>query len=247
MSRAWGQPGNVPVVLSWLRCLHGQKLVTMSVQHRRGVSTLQLTIPAPVLEDEMEEEEVYVHCLLTAWGPVGTRGHGTRSCFYSQATDSWHNAEDPSQSALCHCCDTGCPPGDTLPGELPGFPGEGTPHWETVGPLLVQKEKVPWYEEPCRTVKRFLLAGLALVGSALVAATLVGGLLGLALAAWRLGGRRRRQRRLRRQCPFHAELRSVVKALAPREMKKGGEYHVDATTGWGHATTPGSHVSWWYY
>lgn len=31
-----------------------------------------------------------------------------------------------------------CPPA--------GFPGEGTLHWEAVGPLLVQKEKVPWYE-----------------------------------------------------------------------------------------------------
>lgn len=46
------------MLLSWLRCLHGQKLGTMSVQHQRGVSALQLTIPAPVLEDEVEEEEV---------------------------------------------------------------------------------------------------------------------------------------------------------------------------------------------
>lgn len=58
MSRARRQHGNVPVLLSCLRCLHGQKLGSMSVQHRRGVSALQLTIPAPVLEDEPEEEEV---------------------------------------------------------------------------------------------------------------------------------------------------------------------------------------------
>lgn len=32
----------------------------------------------------MMSRQVYVHCLLTAWG---ARGHGARSCFYSQATD----------------------------------------------------------------------------------------------------------------------------------------------------------------
>ncbi|XP_076209282.1 uncharacterized protein LOC143167591 [Aptenodytes patagonicus] len=222
-----GHSRRVFMVVNSHGCLHGQKLGSVSVQHQRGVSALQLTIPAPVLEDEPEEEEVYVHCLLMAWSPAAARGHGARSCFYSQATASWHNAEDPSRSALCHCCDTGCPPGDTLPGELPGFPGEGTLHRETVGPLLVQKEKVPWYEAPCHTVKRFLLAGLALVGSALVAAALVGGLLGLALTAWRLGGRRRGRRRPRRQCPFHAELQSVVGGLVPREPEKGGEVGPD--------------------
>ncbi|XP_075626045.1 uncharacterized protein LOC142604308 [Balearica regulorum gibbericeps] len=224
-SEQLGHSRRVFMVVNSRGCLHGQKLGTVSVQHRRGVSALRLTVPAPVLEDE-PEEEVYVHCLLTVRGPAGGRGHGARSCFYSQATAGWHNAEDPSQSALCHCCDTGCPPGDTLPGELPGFPGEGTLHRETVGPLLVQK-KVPWYEAPCRTMKRFLLAGLALVGSTLAAAALVGGLLGLALAIWRLGGRRRRRRRQRRHCPFHAELQSVVGALVPRELEKEGEVGPD--------------------
>ncbi|KAK4813209.1 hypothetical protein QYF61_018010 [Mycteria americana] len=257
-SKQLGRSRRIFMVVNSRGCLHGQKLGSVSVQHRRGASALQLTIPAPALEDEPEEEEVYVRCLLTAWGPAGARGHGTRSCFYSQATASWHNAEDPSQSTPCHCCDTGCPPGDALPRKLPGtraglgwavvapggfgisggswgwvrlyglrppagLPGEGTLRWEMVGPLLVQKEKVPWYEAPCRTVKRFLLAGLALVGSALVAAALVGALLGLAVATWRLGGRRRGQRRPRPRCPFHAELQSVVGALVPKEPEKGGE------------------------
>ncbi|XP_075575053.1 uncharacterized protein LOC142594564 [Pelecanus crispus] len=228
-SEQLGHSRRVFMVVNSHGCLHGQKLGSMSVQHQQGVSALQLTILAPVLEDEPEEEEVYVHCLLTAWGPAGAWGHGARSCFYSQAMASWHNAEDPSRNTLCHCCDTGCPPADTLPGELPGFPGEGTLHWEIVGPLLVQKEKVPWYEGPCHTLKRFLLVGLALVGSALVTATLVGGLLWLALAAWRLGRhqRGRRWRRPRQQCPFHAELQSVVGALVPRELEKGGEVGPD--------------------
>ncbi|OPJ75176.1 hypothetical protein AV530_014226 [Patagioenas fasciata monilis] len=106
------------------------------------------------------------------------------------------------------------------------FPGEGTLHRETVGPLLVQKEKVPWYEGPCRTVKRFLLAGLALLGSALVAAALVGALLALAVATWH-AGRRRGRRRARRQCPFQAELQSVVRALVPRELERGAEVGPD--------------------
>nr|XP_021143829.1 uncharacterized protein LOC110359134 [Columba livia] len=222
-----GRPGRsrrVFMVVNSHGCLHGQNLGNVSVQHWRGGSVLQLTIAAPALEEELEKEKVYVHCLLTAWGPG--RGHSDRSCFYSQATASWHNAEDPSWSALCHCCDTGCPPADTLLGEPPAFPGEGTLHQETVGPLLVQKEKVPWYEGPCHTVKRFLLAGLALLGSALVAAALVGGLLALAVATWR-AGRRRGRRRARRQCPFQAELQSVVRALVPRELEKGAEVGPD--------------------
>ncbi|KAK2523075.1 hypothetical protein Q9233_010434, partial [Columba guinea] len=198
-----GRPGRsrrVFMVVNSHGCLHGQNLGNVSVQHRRGRSVLQLTIAAPALEEELEKEEVYVHCLLTAWGPG--RGHSDRSCFYSQATAR----------------DRPCSPA--------AFPGEGTLHQETVGPLLVQKEKVPWYEGPCRTVKRFLLAGLALLGSALVAATLVGGLLALAVVTWRVG-RRRGRRRVRRQCPFQAELQSVVRALVPRELEKGAEVGPD--------------------
>lgn len=77
-------------------------------------------------------------------------------------------------------------------------------------------------------VKRFLLARLALVGSALVVATLLGGLLGLALAAWRLGRRRWGRRGQQRPCPFQEELRSVVGALVPRELEKGGEVGPDS-------------------
>lgn len=36
------------------------------------------------------------------------------------SSPSWHNAEDPDQSAPCHCCDTGCPAVDTLRGDVPG-------------------------------------------------------------------------------------------------------------------------------
>ncbi|XP_032562021.1 uncharacterized protein LOC116795968 [Chiroxiphia lanceolata] len=220
------QPGHsrrVFMVVNSQGCLHGEKVGSVSVQHRRGGSALQLSILAPTLEGETEEEEVYVHCLLTAWG----QGHATRSCFYNHTTASWHNAEDPSQSAQCHCCDTSCPHGDTLPGHLPAFPGEGTLHWETVGPVLVQKEKVPWYEGPCHTMKRFLLAGLALVGSAVVVVAAVGGLLGLALTTWRLGTRWRGQRPPRQRSPFQAELQSVVGALVLRETGKRGEVGPD--------------------
>ncbi|XP_027325686.3 uncharacterized protein [Anas platyrhynchos] len=225
---ASGWPGHsrrAYVVVNSQGCLHGPNLGSVSVQHQRGASVLQLSILPPVLEAGPEEEQVYVHCLLTAWG---TKKHILRSCFYSETAARWHNAEDPSQSALCDCCDSGCPPGDTPPGQQPEFPGEGMLHRETLGPFLVQ-DLVPWYEAPCRTVKKLLLAGLALLGSAIVAATLVGSVLAMGLAVWRLRRGQRRRRRPRRQCPFQAELQAVVGALVPRELEKegepGSEYH----------------------
>ncbi|XP_040433026.1 zona pellucida sperm-binding protein 3-like isoform X2 [Cygnus olor] len=218
-SSGWpGHSRRAYVVVNSQGCLHGPSLGSVSVQHQRGASVLQFSILAPVLEVE-PEEEVYVHCLLTAWG---AQRHSLRSCFYSEAVARWHNAEDPSQSALCDCCDTRCPPGDTPPGQQPEFPGEGMLHQEMVGPLLVQ-DLEPWYEAPCRTVKKLLLAGLALLGSAVVAAALVGSVLALGLAVWRLRRGQRRRRRPRRQCPFQAELQAVVGALVPRELEKQGE------------------------
>lgn len=47
-----------PVSLSCHRCLHGEKLGNVSVQHQRGGSVLQLSILAPMLEGEPEEEQV---------------------------------------------------------------------------------------------------------------------------------------------------------------------------------------------
>eukprot|EP00076_Gallus_gallus_P045905 XP_025011443.1 uncharacterized protein LOC101751481 [Gallus gallus] len=116
-------------------CLHGSGLGSVSVQQQRGMSVLQLSILAPVLEAE-PEEEVYVHCLLSAWG---ARRHGPMSCFYNDTAARWHNAEDPSRSALCDCCDTQCPPADTGLGEQPGtslgavLGGEGCSHRGAAG------------------------------------------------------------------------------------------------------------------
>ncbi|XP_064583309.1 uncharacterized protein LOC135454779 [Zonotrichia leucophrys gambelii] len=205
------QPGHsrrVFMVVNSCGCLHGEKLGKVSVQQQRGGSVLQLSILAPTLEGEPKEEQVYVHCLLMAWG----QGRATRSCFYSHTMASWHNAEDPVQSTPCHCCDTGCAAADTLHGDMPAFPGEGTLHRETVGPVLVQKEKLPWHKAPCRMVKRLLLA---LVGSAVL-----GGLLGLALTTRHLGRAQRGQQPPRHRCPFQAELQSVVGALLLRETQK---------------------------
>lgn len=56
MPKGWRQPGIVSVLLSCPRCLHGQKLVNVSVHHQPGESSLQLTILAPVLGDDGEEE-----------------------------------------------------------------------------------------------------------------------------------------------------------------------------------------------
>ncbi|GAB0196752.1 zona pellucida sperm-binding protein 3-like [Grus japonensis] len=55
-SEQLGHSRRVFMVVNSHGCLHGQKLGTVSVQHQRGVSAFQLTVPAPVLEDEPEEE-----------------------------------------------------------------------------------------------------------------------------------------------------------------------------------------------
>lgn len=47
-----------PVSLSCHRCLHGEKLGNVSVQHQRGESVLQLSILTPTLEGEPEEQQV---------------------------------------------------------------------------------------------------------------------------------------------------------------------------------------------
>ncbi|XP_015733907.1 uncharacterized protein LOC107321479 [Coturnix japonica] len=211
-------PRKIYMVVNSQGCLHGSGLGSVSIQQQRGMSVLHISILAPVLEAE-PEEEVYVHCLLSAWG---ARRHSPMSCFYNDTMARWQNAEDPSWSSLCDCCDTRCPPRDTGLVEQPEFPGEGMLHWETAGPLLV-RELEPWFEAPCRTVKKLLLAGLALVGSAVVVAIMVGSVLGLGLAAWRLQGTRRVRRPPRRQCPFQAELQAVVGALVPKEVERSGE------------------------
>lgn len=75
----------------------------------------------------------------------------------------------------------------------------------------------------CQTLRRFLLAGLALVGSAVLVVTVLGVLLGLALSTWCLGRPRQGQRPPRQRCPFQAELQSVVGALLLRETEKQSE------------------------
>lgn len=55
--RSWGQLGNIPdLFLGLPRCLHGPNLGSVSVQHQRGASVLQLSILPPVLEAGPEEE-----------------------------------------------------------------------------------------------------------------------------------------------------------------------------------------------
>lgn len=72
-------------------------------------------------------------------------------------------------------------------------------------------------------MKRFLLAGLALVGSVVLVVTVLEGLLGLAMTTWHLGRHRRGQRPPRHKCPFQVELQSVVGALVLREREEQGE------------------------
>lgn len=115
--------------------------------------------------------------------------------------------------------------------KVPWYKGEGHPNLSHV-----PKTPTPCAEPPsdsqvcflpfpalCQTVKRLLLAGLALVSSALLVVAVLGVLLALALTTWCSSRPRQGQRPRRQRCPFQVELQSVVGALVLREMEKQGE------------------------
>ncbi|XP_025049283.1 zona pellucida sperm-binding protein 3-like isoform X1 [Alligator sinensis] len=206
----------VYVIVNNRGCLYGGKSGNVSVWHRQADSALQFIIPAFLLGEE-PEEEIYIHCLMTAWGQRTLSRHVKKSCYYNTASSSWQNLEDPSRNDLCNCCDSHCP-FDFSPEEQE-FPGEGMLHRKTVGPLTVHKEEAPWYEAQCRTMKKLVLAAIAFVGSCLLAALLVGGVIALGLALFHSYHHSKvpRLRRKRRPYPYHEELQTVVGALVPSE------------------------------
>ncbi|XP_072567226.1 zona pellucida sperm-binding protein 3-like [Paramormyrops kingsleyae] len=51
--------------------------------------------------------EVYIHCKLAAWDPTGLTEE-KKACNYNKGLKRWELVDDPSQSALCNCCDSGC-------------------------------------------------------------------------------------------------------------------------------------------
>ncbi|XP_019362299.1 PREDICTED: zona pellucida sperm-binding protein 3-like [Gavialis gangeticus] len=219
----------VYVIVNNRGCLYGGKSGNTSVWHRQADSALQFVIPAFLLGEE-PEEEIYVHCLLTAWGQRTLSRHVKKSCYYNTASSSWQNLEDSSQNDLCNCCDSHCP-SDFSPEEQE-FPGEGMLHRKTVGPLTVHKEEAPWYEAQCRTMKKLVLASIAFVGSCLLAALLVGGVLALGLALFHSYHHSKvpRLRRKRKLYPYHEELQTVVGALVPSEEMEKEKRELNAAT-----------------
>ncbi|XP_048867692.1 zona pellucida sperm-binding protein 3-like isoform X2 [Brienomyrus brachyistius] len=51
--------------------------------------------------------EVYIHCKLAAWDPMGLTEE-KKACNYNKGLKRWELVNDPSQSTLCNCCDAGC-------------------------------------------------------------------------------------------------------------------------------------------
>ncbi|XP_019394807.1 PREDICTED: zona pellucida sperm-binding protein 3-like [Crocodylus porosus] len=219
----------VYVIVNNRGCLYGGKSGNISVWHRQADWALQFVIPAFLLGEE-PEEEIYIHCLLTAWGQRTLSRHVKKSCYYNTASSSWQNLEDSSQNDLCNCCDSHCPL-DFSPEEQE-FPGEGMVHRKTVGPLTVHKEEAPWYEAQCRTMKKLVLVLIAFVGSCLLAALLVGGVIALGLALFHSYHHSKvpRLRKKRKLYPYHEELQTVVGALVTSEEMEKEKRELNAAT-----------------
>ncbi|XP_074869304.1 uncharacterized protein LOC142022881 [Carettochelys insculpta] len=218
------QSRSIYVIVNNHGCLRGRESGDVAVWHRPVESILHFAIRAFVLADEAEEH-IYIHCLLSAWGPQHLASLGKKSCYYNSTSASWQNLEDPSQNVRCSCCDSHCPADSAPPEELRAFAGEGTLHSQVAGPLTVRKAEAPWYEERCRSLKNLLLVSVAFAGSCLVGALFVGGLLTLALALFRLHQRSKgpRQLRKRKEYPYHTELQTVVSALVTAEEPQKDE------------------------
>ncbi|XP_051553328.1 zona pellucida glycoprotein 3f, tandem duplicate 2 [Myxocyprinus asiaticus] len=52
-------------------------------------------------------QEVYIHCKLIVWDPDNLN-ELKKACNYNKATGEWELLDDPSQNALCQCCDSTC-------------------------------------------------------------------------------------------------------------------------------------------
>ncbi|XP_036375381.1 zona pellucida sperm-binding protein 3-like [Megalops cyprinoides] len=52
-------------------------------------------------------EDVYIHCKLVAWDPQSLDS-SKKACHYSKELQGWQLLDDPSQNAVCGCCDSEC-------------------------------------------------------------------------------------------------------------------------------------------
>ncbi|XP_028905215.2 uncharacterized protein LOC103169153 isoform X1 [Ornithorhynchus anatinus] len=180
--------------------------------NRTGEMVLQLVVPAFMFTEQVQEK-VYIQCWLRAWSQTRAFEPGRKSCSYDPLLSRWILPEDPSESSVCNCCGDICSASEMNHKE---FPGEGRVHKVVVGPLLVQRKPPLWFDASCKTLKQFVLSGLAFVASFLLVLFVTGSFVGLVVALGRLCWYHKhpRPKRQRRSCPYQEELQIVVEEVA---------------------------------
>ncbi|KAJ7309550.1 hypothetical protein JRQ81_007599 [Phrynocephalus forsythii] len=190
---------------------------------RKEDSAIVFTLRVPPFLLASESEEVYIHCLVTAWSKKIPTSTGKKTCSFDLVSSRWKNVDEPSKASVCDCCDSHCPLGSNHFPETHAFPGEGSLRSEVVGPLIVRKEEAPWFEGQCHTMKKLLLVSVAFVGSCILAALFVGALLALAVVMFRYTRTSKGHQLLknRHEQPYHAELQVMAEARATaQEIEK---------------------------
>ncbi|XP_026546259.1 uncharacterized protein LOC113427920 [Notechis scutatus] len=209
----------IDIIVNNHGCLHAG--VPEITWFRKTDSSIVFKLPAFLLTDD--SEEIYLHCLLTAWSQKLPTTPGKKMCIFDSTSSRWKNLDELSKSSICNCCDSYCHQEPAPRGNLKGFLGEGISRRELLGPLKVHKQDVSWLEGKCQTMKRMLLVSVAFVCSCILAAFFVGVLIALVMAVLRYYGVVARPRWLRdhKEQPFHTELQTMVGAcLEPEEMEK---------------------------
>ncbi|XP_060125248.1 zona pellucida sperm-binding protein 3 [Zootoca vivipara] len=184
---------------------------------RREDPAMVFTIPAFLLTGD--SEEIYIHCLLSAWSRETSSSLGKKACYFDSISSSWKNIDDPSKNYVCKCCNSHCPWEPPSPGSEKAFWGEGKLHSRVVGPLRVHKEDVPWFEGRCHTMKTFLLVSISFGGSCVLAVLFTGATVALGLAVFRYSRTSKGHKLLknRKEHQFQTELQLVLGDLAVDE------------------------------
>ncbi|XP_069476499.1 zona pellucida sperm-binding protein 3-like [Ambystoma mexicanum] len=155
-------------------CLVDGKFGNSSFWSRTNNSII-FTVQAFMLT-ERNEEQVYIHCSLGVWNLKSPVGPSSKSCSYDLFSSRWRLLENSTLNSICTCCETACPAQNH-----PAEHGKAL-YNVALGPLTVRKSHSGWWEERCQSLKRFLLACTAFVGSCLLGALFTGTLLVCALS-----------------------------------------------------------------
>ncbi|XP_053294892.1 zona pellucida sperm-binding protein 3-like [Pleuronectes platessa] len=84
-------------------CLVDSKTSRSKFEPRQKSSEIQLSLQAFKFAIG---KEVYLHCQLVAWDPVGL-DHTKKACNYIK-NHGWELVDNPAYSNLCDCCDSTC-------------------------------------------------------------------------------------------------------------------------------------------